>query len=175
MSTDNVTQYDPKSDAATKAAFELHPEDRAKIIEEMHHYDNSRAASIGALNIVQRRHGWVPDEAMPLIADLINISVADLEGVATFYNMIFRQPVGRNVIKVCDSIACHLTDYQSLVAYITDKFGISFGETTGDGRYTLLPVCCLGACDRAPVIMINDDTHFNVGVNDLDQILEQYA
>ncbi len=175
MSTDNTDNE--KVITLTSQApepFELHPDDKAAIEEEMSHYDNPRAASIGALKVVQERHGWVPDAAMPIISNVIGISVADLEGVATFYNMIFRQPVGRNVIKICDSIACHLTNYQVLVERVTERFGIAYGETTSDGRFTLLPVACLGACDKGPVIMINDDTHFNVSVDKLDQILEQY-
>lgn len=155
--------------------FVLHPHDRAEIEHEMTHYDNPRAASIGALKAVQARHGWVPDGALKPISELIGISVADLEGVATFYSMIFRQPVGRHVVKICDSIACHLTDYQALVARVSAQYGIGFGETTADGRFTLLPVACLGACDQGPVIMINDDTHFKVDVAKLDQILESYV
>jgi NADH-quinone oxidoreductase subunit E len=174
MSTANTQQKQPGWEPIPEP-FTLHPDDRAAIEHEMTHYDNPRAASIGALKTVQARHGWVPDGALSPISNLIGISVADLEGVATFYNMIFRQPVGRHVIKICDSIACHLTGYQELVAHITDQFGIRFGETTGDGRFTLLPVCCLGACDKGPVLMINDDTHFNVDVEKLSQILEQYS
>lgn len=172
MSTDNTQQRDGWE--AIPEPFVLHPDDRAEIEHEMSHYDNSRAASIGALKTVQARHGWVPDAALTPIAELINISVADLEGVATFYNMIFRQPVGRHVITICDSIACHLTGYEALQARVKEVFGIDFGETSADNRFTLLPIACLGACDRGPVIMINDDTHFNVGVEQLDQILEQY-
>ena len=157
------------------APFVLHADDRAAIEHEMHHYDNPRAASIGALKTVQARYGWVPDAALQPISELIGISVADLEGVATFYSMIFRQPVGRHVVKICDSIACHLTDYQALVTRVTETYGIGFGETTGDDRFTLLPVACLGACDKGPVIMINDDTYFNVSVDKLDQILESYT
>src|SRR5690606_15429234 len=120
--------------------------DRAEIEHEMAHYDNPRAARIGALKTVQARYGRVPDGASQPISELIGISVADLEGVATFYSMIFRQPVGRHVVKICDSIACHLTDYQALVARVTEKYGIGFGQTTSDDRFTLLPVACLGAC-----------------------------
>lgn len=173
MSTDNIMTRKASWDPVPEP-FVMHPDDRAEIEHEMSHYDNTRAASIGALKTVQARYGWVPDGALKPISELIGISVADLEGVATFYSMIFRQPVGRNVVKICDSIACHLTDFQALKDHFTQKFGIEYGETTMDGRFTLLPVCCLGACDKGPVIMINDDTHFNLDVNKFDQILEQY-
>ena len=88
--------------------------------------------------------------------------------------MIFRRPVGRNVIKVCDSIACHLNDYEVVQNEIVNKLGVGLGQTTDDNRYTLLPICCLGACDKAPVLMINDDTHFNVTPEQVPVILEKY-
>lgn len=162
-------------DKIFSSAYVLDPQDRADIEESLHHYEDSRAASIDALKIVQRRHGWVPDEAIPVIANAIGISAADLEGVATFYSLIFRQPVGRNVIKVCDSIACHLNDFEKVQAVISEKLGIGLGETTPDGRFTLLPICCLGACDRAPVLMINDDTHFDVSPEQVPNVLESYS
>ena len=86
--------------------YSFHPQDRDAIAQSIHHYDDARAASIDALKIVQKRHGWVPDEAIAAIAGILEIPAADVEGVATFYNLIFRKPVGRHVIKVCDSIGC---------------------------------------------------------------------
>jgi len=97
--------------AAATPPYVLHSEDSAAIEHEIRHYEDPRAASIGALKIIQKRHGWVPDAALPAIGELLGISTADLEGVATFYNLIFRRPVGRYVIKVCDSIACFLTGF----------------------------------------------------------------
>ncbi len=154
--------------------YVLADEDRAEIEHHIHHYDDARAASIDALKVIQRRHGWVPDGAIQPVADLLGISAPDLEGVATFYSLIFRRPVGRNVIKVCDSIACHLNDYEVVQNEIINKLGVGLGQTTEDNRYTLLPICCLGACDKAPVIMINDDTHFNVSPEQVPSILEKY-
>lgn len=154
--------------------YVLAEEDRAEIEHHLEHYDDARAASIDALKVIQRRHGWVPDGAIQPVADLLGISAPDLEGVATFYSLIFRRPVGRNVIKICDSIACHLTDYQAIQQATETQLGIGPGQTTADNRFTLLPICCLGACDRAPVLMINDDTHFNVTVEQLPALLEKY-
>jgi NADH-quinone oxidoreductase subunit E len=154
--------------------YELHADDRASIEEEMSHYDDPRAASIGALKIVQKRHGWVPDAAIPSIGGLLGISAADIEGIATFYNLIFRRPVGRYVIKVCDSVACFLTGYEAVRDEICKQLGVRFGETTADGRFTLLPICCLGACDRGPVLMIDEETHFGVSPQDIARLLERY-
>jgi NADH-quinone oxidoreductase subunit E len=154
--------------------FALHVEDCKLIGQEMRHYDDPRAASIGALKIVQKRHGWVPDAAIPAIGLLLGIPASDVEGVATFYSLIFRRPVGRHVIKVCDSVACFLTGYEEVKDEVCKRLGIGFGETTADGRFTLLPICCLGACDRGPVLMIDEETHFDVAPGDIARLLERY-
>jgi NADH-quinone oxidoreductase subunit E len=117
----------------------------------------------------------VPDGAIYAIADVIGIPATDVEGVATFYNLIFRQPVGRHVITICDSIGCFLTGYEDTVAAMKQQLGIELGQTTPDNRFTLLPICCLGACDKGPVLMIDEDTHGNVGAGDVAKLLERYA
>ncbi len=94
-------------------AFELSEAERAAIEHEMHHYEDPRAASIEALKIVQKQRGWVPDGAIYEIAKVLGIPASDVEGVATFYSQIFRQPVGRHVIRYCDSVVCHITGYQA--------------------------------------------------------------
>ena len=95
--------------------------------------------------------------------------------MATFYNMIFRRPVGRHVIKVCDSISCFLTGYDALKDALMAQTGLGYGETGADGRYTLLPVCCLGNCDKGPTLMIDDDTHGPVAPADVPALLERYT
>jgi NADH-quinone oxidoreductase subunit E len=154
--------------------FVLHADDRAAIEHEIHHYEDPRAASIEALKIVQHRHGWVPDGAIAAIGEVLGIPGSDVEGVATFYNLIFRRPVGRHVIKVCDSVSCYLTGYEDVKQAFSDKLGVGLGQTTADGRFTLLPICCLGACDKGPVLMIDQDTHFDVDPAGINSLLEQY-
>ncbi len=154
--------------------YTLNADDCASIKEEMRHYEDPRAASIGALKIVQKRHGWVPDAAIPAVGQLLGIAASDVESVATFYNLIFRRPVGRHVIKVCDSVSCFLTGYEEVRDEVCRQLGVCFGETSADRRFTLLPICCLGACDRGPVLMIDDDTHFGVSPQDIAQLLERY-
>lgn len=102
--------------AAMPDAFELSTEERDAIEHEKHHYEDARAASIEALKIVQKQRGWVPDGAIHAIADVLGIPASDVEGVATFYSQIFRQPVGRHVIRYCDSVVCHITGYQGIQA-----------------------------------------------------------
>ena len=155
--------------------FALSDAERRAIARERDHYEQPQAACIEALKCVQRRHGWVPDAAIPAIAEVLGVGVADVEGVATFYSLIFRRPVGRHVILVCDSSACFLNDYEALREALSARLGIGYGETTADGRFTLLPVCCLGACDRGPALMIDDLTYGPVAPDDVAALLEGFA
>jgi NADH-quinone oxidoreductase subunit E len=160
--------------ASSRDGFALSGHELAEIHHEMEHYEDPRAASIEALKIVQQQRGWVPDGAIFAIADVLGIPAPDVEGVATFYNMIFRRPVGRHVIKVCDSISCFLTGYDALKDAIMAQTGLAYGDTTADDRFTLLPVCCLGNCDKGPSIMIDDDTYGPVQPNQVAALLERY-
>lgn len=160
--------------AKVEAPFVLTDEERHAIEHEIAHYPDGRAASIGALKIIQARRGWVPDGAIEPVAAMLGIGGAELEGVATFYSLIFRQPVGRHVIKVCDSISCFLTGYDEVKASLEKNLGIGYGQTTADGRFTLLPICCLGACDKGPTLMIDDDLHGDVTPDGVATMLEAY-
>ena len=154
--------------------FALTDSERSAIEHELHHYEDSRAASIGALKIVQEARGWVPDGAIAAIGELIGIPASDVEGVATFYSQIFRQPVGRHIIRVCDSMVCYIGGHESVVSSIQQQLGIGLGETSSDGRFTLLPVCCLGNCDKAPALMIDDHTFGDVQPDGVAKLLENY-
>ena len=103
------------------------------------------------------------------------MSTAELDGVATFYNLIYRQPVGRHVISMCDSVSCYVMGADGLAKDLEAKLGIRFGETTADERFTLLPIVCLGACDKAPTMQIDEDLIENVSAEKLDDIFEKYA
>lgn len=147
----------------------------AGIHEYMHHYPQSRAASLDALKLVQKRNGWVDDAQVNAIAHILQVPVTDIEGVATFFNRIYRSPVGRHVILICDSIACYLTGYEALAAELKNQLGIEYGQTTSDGRFTLLPICCLGNCDKGPAVLIDEDTYGPVQPDEVAQLLELYA
>jgi NADH-quinone oxidoreductase subunit E len=144
------------------------------IREERGHYPHAQAAVPEALRIVQRSRGWVSDEAVKDIGALLEVSAADVDGVATFYNLIFRKPVGRHVILCCDSVSCWLTGSDGVGDRLAQRLGIRPGETTADGRFTLLPTACLGACDRGPVLMVDEDLHVRVTPEAIDAILEGY-
>lgn len=152
----------------------LTPEERTEIEAEFPHYPNRKAVCIDAMKIVQKHRGWLSDEALDDIGELLGMSSTDLDGVATFYNLLFRRPVGRHVIYLCDSVSCWIMGGDQQRNHICKRLGISSGETTADGRFTLLPVVCLGACDHAPVMMVDQDTHRDLTPEKIDQILEQY-
>ena len=150
-------------------------EERAEIEAEIHHYEYKQAACIEAMKIVQKHRGWVSDEGIRDVAEIMEMTPAELNSVATFYNLIFRKPVGRHVIMVCDSVSCWIMGYENLRERLMKKLGIEMGGTTPDGRFTLLPICCLGTCDRAPAMMIGDDLHRDLTPEKIDAILERYA
>jgi len=177
MSTDNLPSSTPAQLLASDrgAHFAFSTTEREAIEHEMAHYEDARAACIGALMIVQQNRGWVPDGAIAAVGDLIGIPASDVEGVATFYNLIFRQPVGRHVIKVCDSIACFLTGYDDLKAALCAELGVDLGETTPDNRFTLLPICCLGNCDKGPTLMIDNDLHGPLTPAAVRDLLDTYV
>jgi NADH-quinone oxidoreductase subunit E len=133
-----------------------------------------KAAGIEALKIIQEHRRWVSDESLNDIALYMGMSVEELDSVATFYNMIFRKPVGRHVILLCDSISCWVMGYEDIQEYFKKQLGIGLGETTSDGRFTLLPNCCLGTCDCAPALMIDNDLHRNLTIKQLEEILKKY-
>ncbi|MEQ9727167.1 NADH-quinone oxidoreductase subunit NuoE [Pseudomonas sp. WHRI 8822A] len=154
--------------------FALSETERSAIEHEMHHYEDPRAASIEALKIVQKQRGWVPDGAADAIGAILGIPASDVEGVATFYSQIFRQPVGRHIIRVCDSMTCFIGGHENVLGSIKSELGIMPGQTTADGRFTLLPVCCLGNCDKAPALMIDDETFGDVQPEGVAQLLESF-
>lgn len=117
--------------------------------------ETREAAGIEALKVVQQHRGWISDDSLIAIAQCLNISSAQLEGVATFYNLIYRQKVGHYVIHLCDSISCHLTGYEEILKVVKRHLDIDYGQTTADGRFTLLSNACLGSCDKSPAMMIN--------------------
>lgn len=135
----------------------------AEIDAELSHVPYKSGAAIDALKIVQANRGWVSDECLQAIARHLQMSAEELEGVATFYNLIYRRPVGEKVILFCDSVSCWICGCDDIKEKISAALGVDYGETTADNKYTLLPVPCLGACDRAPVMMVGDDlvTHLD--------------
>ena len=153
----------------------LTPEEKAEIEAEAARYERKRSAVIEALKAIQRRRGWVSDEAVRDVAGILEMTPAEVDGVATFYSLIFRRPVGRHVILVCDSVSCWTMGYDAIRGRLQAKLRIGLGETSADGRFTLLPASCLGACDLAPAMMIDEELYGNLTPPKVDEILAKYS
>ena len=149
-------------------------EEIREIETEAAHYPRRDAVCIDALKIVQSHRGWVSDESVRDIAGHIGMSPTDVDSVATFYNLIFRKPVGRHVIMVCDSVSCWIMGYERMRKHLQERLGIGLGETTPDDRFTLLPIVCLGCCDHAPAMMVDSDLHSDLDPQKIDTGLEKY-
>lgn len=146
-------------------------EEIRQIDAELSHVPYKAGAAIDALKIVQAQRGWISDESLRAIAKHLEMSAEELDGVATFYNLIYRRPVGEKVILFCDSVSCWICGCDAIKAKLSAKLGVDYGETTADNQYTLLPVPCLGACDRAPVMMVADDLITHLDEAKIDQLL----
>ena len=152
--------------------YQLTAAEISEIDHEISHAPYRSAVAIDALKIVQKHHGWVSDDSVKALATYLQMPAAELDGIATFYNLIYRKPVGEKVVSLCNSVSCWIKGYDRLEKHISDRLGIRLGETTADNKYTFLPVPCLGACDRAPVMMLGDDLEDNLDETKLDQLLD---
>ncbi len=142
--------------------------------EALQHYPDKRAGAIDALLLLQRRRGWISDESLADIAEFLNMTRDDIDGVATFYNLIFREPIGRHVLFMCDSISCWVMGCERVQEQLERRYEVNLGQTTGDGRLTILPIACLGHCERAPAIMLDADVYGNVTSDNVESIVEKY-
>ncbi len=145
-----------------------------EIEEHIKHYPRKQAAVIEALKVVQAHRGYVSDECVKAIAHFLEMTPEEVDSVATFYNLIFRKPVGKHVILMCDSVSCWIMGYENIRDHLKGKLKIDIGQTSEDGQFTLLTIPCLGACDRAPAMMIDNDLYGNLTPEKIDQILEKY-
>ncbi len=148
---------------------------REELSEHCTHYASRRVGLIWVMQQLQKHYGgWLPNEAIHEAAEIVGVPAPEVEGVATFFNWFFREPVGREIITVCDSLPCYLGGCDRLNAELSAKLGVKHGETTADGAFTLLPIVCLGNCDRAPTMMIGEELYSDVKLEDLDGILERH-
>jgi NADH-quinone oxidoreductase subunit E len=152
----------------------LTAEEIGEIEGEAVRYPRRDAVAIDALKIVQRHRSWISDESLKDIAAHLGMSAADLDGIATFYNLIYRRPVGRHVISVCDSVSCWIMGGEQLCEHLQQHLGIGLGGTTPDDRFTLLPTVCLGCCDRAPAMMVDRDLHTDLDPQKIGIGIESY-
>jgi NADH-quinone oxidoreductase subunit E len=145
---------------------------KESLTEDITRVDHPRELVVDVMFTIQDQFGYLSDEAVEEVAALLNMSTLEVEELATFYTFIYREPVGKHVIHVCDSVICWMDGFESIRDHLCNKLGIEMGGTTADGLFTLLPVCCIGYCDRSPAILINKEVHGPLTPEKLDEILE---
>ncbi len=153
----------------------LTDQERKDVMAELEASEETMAACVEAMKIVQRSRGYVSDEAIADLAPLLGMTTDELDSVATFYSFIFRRQVGRHVMLICDSVTCWILGYESLLEHLRERLGIGPGETTADGRFTLLPVSCIGACDHGPAMIVDGTMYSDLTADRLDEILMGFA
>lgn len=138
-------------------------------------YPDSRGALLPVLHMAQETFGYISLETEEYVAGLFNLSPAHVHEVVTFYTLYFRERPGRHVVSVCHNLSCHLAGASGIIAHLRQRLGVEPGETTDDGRVTLLSVECLCACEAAPMMQVDDRYELNLTPAKVDQILEGLA
>lgn len=127
-----------------------------------------------ALKAIQGSRGWISDDCVNDLAAYLGATAEEVDAISTFYPMIYRRPVGRHIIHVCDGVVCWIMGCEGACARLQELLRIKPGETTADGRFTLLPISCIGACDGAPALLINGQLHRDITLENIDDILRLY-
>ena len=135
--------------------------------------EHPREAAIDVMFALQNHYGFLSDEALEEGATLLSMTPLELEELATFYDFIYREPVGKFVIHVCDGVVCWMNGLQSVVDYLHQKLGIRLGETTEDGLFTLLPTACIGYCDLSPAVLVNGRPYGPLTPEKIDNLLQK--
>ena len=146
---------------------------KEQLVHRIAEAEHPREQAVDVMLEIQRHHGYMSDEAMEDAAALLGMTPLELEELATFYDHIYREPVGRYVIRVCDSTVCWMHDHVSVMDHVASRLGIGIGGTTPDGLFTMLPVCCIGYCDRAPAMMINQKIFGRLTPGKIDRVLQK--
>jgi len=146
---------------------------KASLEREIQAADHPRELAVDVMAALQDRDGYLSDAAVTETARLLGMDPVEVEELATFYTFIYREPVGRYVIHVCDSVVCWMEGSETIGEHLMGKLGIGMGETTPDGLFTLLPVCCIGYCDRAPAILVNRKAYGPLTIADLDALIDR--
>jgi len=148
---------------------ELHRTLREKIDHAVH----PREVAVDVMFLLQNHYGFLSDEALRQGADLLGLTPVELDELATFYDFVYREPVGRYVIHVCDGVVCWMFEGDSILGYLCRALGVEPGATTADGLFTVLPASCIGYCDRAPAMLINGQLYGSLNPESIDRILEE--
>lgn len=145
-----------------------------EIKEILKKYPDRRGALLPTLYVAQKEYGWLSQEALEEAAKALNLPPATVKGVATFYAMYKHKPMGRHLIQLCTNVACMIMGAERLVDLLKERYGLEPGGTTEDGRFSLVIMECIGACDRAPAMLVDTDFHADLNENNIFEILEKY-
>ena len=144
-----------------------------KLKAEVDAIEHPRELAIDVMTAIQEHVGYLSDEAVDAASELLGMTPLEIDELATFYTFLYREPVGKYVIHICDSVICWMEGEENLVAHLCARLGIQLGQTSADGLFTLLPICCIGYCDRAPAILVNRKAHGPLTIEKLDQLIDQ--
>ena len=150
-------------------------ENLRKVEEIKKRYPTTMAAVLPTLWLAQEQFGWISEDVMHYVADLLKVSYNHILGVVTFYTMYNKKPVGKYHIQVCANVSCMLRGSDNLVEHLERKLGVKVGETTPDKLFTLDEVECLGSCGTAPMMQVNDDYYENLTAEKIDKLLEEFT
>lgn len=153
--------------------FMIPDELKKSLLKELDHVEHPQELVVDVMFAIQDHYGYLTDEGLQETAELLGMSELEVEELATFYTFIYREPVGKYVIHVCDSVVCWMDGYETIRDYLIQKLDIQPGETTADGLFSLLAVCCIGYCDRSPAMLINRKAYGNLTTEKIDGILEE--
>ncbi len=137
-------------------------------------YPHPRAALLPVLHIAQREFGWLNEDAMRSVARALNLTEAEVKGTASFYSMFRFKPIGRNIIQLCTNVSCMILGAERLVDFLKKRYGLEPGDTTEDGRFSLVIMECIGACGTAPAMLVNKDFYDNLTEERIEEILSKY-
>jgi NADH-quinone oxidoreductase subunit E len=153
--------------------FALTPEREKQLEEILSRYPNRQAATIPVLHVCQDQNGWVSDEIIAWVAKRLGISAAHVKGVATFYTLFNKEPVGKHQVWVCRTLSCALNGSDAILSRCEKRLGIHVGQTTPDGKVTLRTAECLASCGTAPMMQVDREYHENLTVREVDAILDR--
>ncbi len=154
-------------------SVEFPPEAKKKFDWILTRYPNKEAALLPTLHLAQEVWGWISPEVVRYIGSLLDLTPATVFGVVSFYNMYNQKPVGKYHVQVCTNLSCMVSNAYDIYDHLCEKLQIHPGETTADGRYTVVEVECLGSCGTAPVVQVNNDYHENMNLEKMDSLLGQ--
>ncbi len=136
-------------------------------------YPDPKAAIMPVLWMAQKKWGWLSEDVMRYVGDVMNLPYSHVLGVASFYTMYFKKPMGKHHVQVCTNVSCMLRGGEAIYKHVKERLGIGHNETTGDGTFSLEEVECMGACGGAPMVAINEDFFENATIAQVDQLLAQ--